>query len=122
LNQPIKLFASNLIGPEPSEASKHHEKYLKTIDARKRFVASKRWDVRSDGTHYIKQKGIHVEVNECDGRFGIAMNQIAGKQRFESLLDAKIKVLDLIESRDVQLFLERRRQNFDLHRSRDTRR
>lgn len=103
---------------QTSEASEHHEKYLKTIDARKRFVVSKRWKVRADGTHQIKQKGIHVEVREHEDGFGIAMNHIAGKQRFESLLDAKIKVFDLIRSGEAQEFLERRRHKFDLDRVR----
>lgn len=91
------------------EASEHHEKYIKVIDARKRFVASKRWEVRADGAYYIKQKGIHVEIRQYDNEFGISMNLIAGKQRFESLLDAKIKAFDSIRSGEAQEFLERRR-------------
>lgn len=103
---------------QTSEASDHHEKYVKTIDARKRFVASKRWKFRADGSHYIKQQGIYVEVREHHDGFGIAMNHIAGKQRFESLLDAKIKVFDSIRSVEAQKFLERRRHEPDLDRIR----
>ncbi|WPZ04554.1 hypothetical protein T8S45_03165 [Blastomonas marina] len=100
------------------EASEHHEKYIRMIDARKRFVASKRWKVSADGTHYITQKGVHVEVREHDDGFGIAMNYIPGKQRFESLLDARIKVFDSIRSGEVHEFLKRRRHKLDLDRIR----
>lgn len=103
---------------QTSEASEHHEKYMKVIDARKRFVASKRWKVRSDETHYIKQSGIRVEVREGDDGFNISMNGIAGKQRFDNLLDAKIKVFNSIRSGEPQEFLERRRHKYDLDRVR----
>ena len=102
---------------QSSEASEHHEMYIKTIDARKRFVTSTRWKVRFDGTHYIKLKGIHVEVREHEDEFSIAMNNIAGKQRFESLLDAKIKVFDSIRSGEAHEFL-RQRHKLDIDRVR----
>lgn len=103
---------------QTSEASEHHKEYIKTIDARKRFVASKRWKVQVDGTHQIKQKGIRIEIQKFDDGFGITMDQIAGKQRFASLLDAKIKVFDSIRSGEAQEFLERRRHKSDLGRVR----
>ena len=46
------------------------------------------------------------------------MNHIAGKQRFETLLDAKIKVFDSIRTGEAQEFLERRRHKPDLDRIR----
>jgi uncharacterized protein YciI len=103
---------------QTSEASEHHEKYIKAIDAKKRFVASKRWKVLSDGTQYIKQSGIAVEIREYDDGFGIKMDCIDGKQRFKNLLDAKIRTFDAIRSGEAQKYLERRRMKFDLDRVR----
>lgn len=104
---------------QTSEASEHHERYIKTVEARKRFVASKRWKVRTDGKHHIRQKGIHVEVSEYRDGFGISMNHIAGKLRFGSLLDAKIKVFDSIRTGKAEKFLERRRHKLAVDRVRN---
>lgn len=102
---------------QTSEASEHHDKYIKMIDARKRFVRSKRWKQTPDGTHAIIQKGIFVEVWKQSDGFGISMNHHQGKQRFENLLDAKIKVFDSIHSGEAQSYLGRRSGKFAAPRS-----
>ncbi|WP_239807411.1 hypothetical protein [Croceicoccus hydrothermalis] len=98
---------------QTNDASKHHEIYLKSIDAKKRFVGSKRWKIRPDGTHVINQKGILVEVRETTDGFGIAMNNVLGKQRFDSIIDAKIKIFELIRSGKAQSYLASRRHRYD---------
>lgn len=103
---------------QTSEASEHHDKYVKMIDARKRFVASKRWHIRSDGTLTIKQKGIRVEVREGAEGFMISMNGIEGKQRFDNLLEAKMKVFDAIRSGEALEYLKRRKETLEMQRVR----
>jgi hypothetical protein len=103
---------------QTNEASEHHTEYLKAIDARKRFVTSKRWKVLTDGTHLVRQKGICVEIKEYEDGLGITMDNIAGKQRFDNLLDAKIRVFDAIHSGEAQKFLGPRRKESDLGRIR----
>lgn len=92
-----------------TEASDYHEEYSRTVDARKRFVASKRWKVQADGSHQIKHKNIRVEIREYNGSFGILMNDIPGKKRFSTLFEAKIAVFDAIHSGAAQAFLGKRR-------------
>jgi len=39
-----------------TEAAEYHDRYMKTVDMRKRFVVSKRWKVLSNDDLYIKTK------------------------------------------------------------------
>jgi hypothetical protein len=90
-----------------STASEHHAKYVKERDRRARFVNSKRWNSQPDGWH-IKRKGISFAITPEQNRFRIALNDISGRADYETLMDAKLKVLDLLDSGEAHEFLKRR--------------
>ena len=92
------------------EASKYHETYVKTREARGRFLSSKRWK-EDNGDWKIKEKGISVCLKLTDGQYRIHMDGIEGKQDFGSLVDAKLKAFDAIRSGEAKSFLDKRRQS-----------
>ena len=92
------------------DASDHHAMHLRTTEALKRFVSSKRWNERAKGGISINQKGIAVSVFETDGIVRISMNGIVGKSKFESILDAKMKAFSTINSGEAHAFLKRRHE------------
>lgn len=94
---------------QTSEASDYHEEYIRLINARKRFVGSKRWKISQDGSQFIYQDGIRVEVREGNDGFFISMNGTSGKKRFETLVEAKIIIFDLFQSGEAQKFVTSRR-------------
>jgi hypothetical protein len=93
-----------------TEASQHHQRHLKTVDKRKRFINSKRWKTLPNGTVCIRQKGIEVLIQRVEDRHVVQMDDAIGKATFDTPLDAKIKVFDLIESGEASAYLARRRQ------------
>lgn len=103
---------------QTTEASEHHEEYLKMINARKRFVSSKRWKEAEDGSLRITQKKIWVRIEKGAEGFSIRMNGIRGKQRFEALLDAKMQVFDSIYSGEAQRYLESKGETIEMQRVR----
>lgn len=95
---------------ETTDASEYHDRYVKRIDMRKRFVGSKRWRTLSNGDQQIRQKGIDVVIRPAGQRCLIHLNSIEGKTEYETVLDAKIKVFDFITSGEAQAYLARRRR------------
>lgn len=89
-------------------ASEHHRKHIKVRDRRARFLSSTRWKERS-GEWRITQKGIAVCISACNDKFIVSMNGARGKIEYASIFDAKLKVLDVIDSGKAPEFLERRR-------------
>lgn len=92
-----------------SEASTYHDAYLKRVDARKRFVGSKRWKTLANGDFRIRQQKIDVVIKKSASEFLIFMDQAEGKGRYGSLLEAKIRAFDTINSGEAREFLDRRR-------------
>ena len=93
-----------------ADAGEYHDRYLKQIDMRKRFVSSKRWKASPDGDLCIRQKGINVSIKTAGNKFVIQMDDATGKVEYASVFDAKIKVFDLIASGDAAAYLARRRE------------
>ena len=90
-------------------ASEYHDRFVKAREARGRFISSKRWKlIGADWA--IKQKGISVRVSPMGGKFRVSMDGAMGKAQFEALIDAKLKVFDLIESGEAGQYLALRRQ------------
>ncbi|RNJ63176.1 MAG: hypothetical protein EDM03_01740 [Porphyrobacter sp. IPPAS B-1204] len=99
-------------------ASEYHAKYIKLVEARKRFVSSKRWTSDGHGSLSIMQKGIVVRIAQMDDGFAITMNGKTGKLRFGSVLDAKIRVFNVIASGEAGQFLQRNGLNLQQLRTR----
>lgn len=93
-----------------AEASEHHARHLKTVDMRKRFVNSKRWQYLESGAIKITRKGITVLIHSDGDKFIIQLNDVIGREKHDSLLDAKIKAFEVIESGEASEFLNRRRE------------
>jgi hypothetical protein len=75
-------------------------------ERRKRFVSSCRWYRNGPEHLFIRQRGINVGVVPDGPRFKLTMNGRVGKLQFESVLDAKMKAFDSIESGAVQAFFK----------------
>lgn len=91
-----------------SEASTYQDAYLKKVEARKRFVGSKRWETLANGDFHIRQQKIDVVIRSDGNEFVIFMDQAEGKRRYDSILEAKIRVFDTINSGEAKEFLDRR--------------
>lgn len=95
---------------QSTTASEHHARHTKTIDMKKRFVGSKRWKSDAFGNLCIRQKGIDVKIEKINDSSLISMNNIAGRERFPTALDAKIKVFETIDSGQVIEYFARMRE------------
>lgn len=93
-----------------AQASEHHDRYIKNIDMRKRFVTSKRWKSLPNGAVQIRQKGIGIVIHPVGNQVVIQMDDAMGKLKYDTNLDAKIRVFDLINSGDAAAYLARRRE------------
>lgn len=81
----------------------------KVREARGRFLSSKRW--KEDlGKWTIKQKGIAVRISPSNGKFCISMDDALSKVEYETLMDAKLKVYDVIDSGEAAAYLKKRRK------------
>ena len=91
-----------------TEASEYHDKYVKAREAKGRFLASKRWQWH--GLEWlIKRQGIAISIASSNGKFRITMNGAKGKTDYATLVDAKLKAFDLIESGEAAKYLAKRR-------------
>ena len=77
------------------------------IDRRKRFVSSPRWKKDNCGSIHIAHKDVRVCVEQNGGAYRLQMNGIIGKHRFDSVLEAKIKAFDFIESGEAAKFFSK---------------
>jgi|GEM_PF-3072375 len=90
------------------EASEHLDGYKKRADKVKRFVSSPRWKLRGPGELKIKQDGIYVVIRPNGEGFKVSMEGVTGKADFPTLLDAKMRVFEIIESGEAAQFLAKR--------------
>ena len=95
---------------ETTAASEHHARYTKSVDMRKRFVKSKRWKIDHFGNHCIRQKRIDVRIVKLGDQYAILMNDMTGRERFASILDAKIKAFDSIDTGKAIEYFSRLRE------------
>lgn len=90
------------------EATEYMDELRLAKERRKRFVSSSRWQNSSEGHLSIRQKGIAVTVVIHDTHhFRLTMDGRLGNTVYESILDAKMKAFDSIESGSVRSYLER---------------
>lgn len=90
-------------------ASEHHQRYMRIVDMRKRFISSKRWEMLSSGAERICQKGIEILIHPIGDFFVIQMDDTMGRNQYDTIIEAKIKVFDSINSGDAVDYLARRR-------------
>lgn len=92
-----------------TDASEHHDIMLKDRGKLKRFVSSPSWKTLPSGEQSIIRGGIAVRIGEADGKFYIGLGPANGKAPHDSLIDAKIKALELIDTGQAAAYLEKRR-------------
>jgi hypothetical protein len=86
------------------------------VRRRTRFVFSRRWDVGKSGSPSITQKGVALSIVPDGPNYKLRMNGTLGKLRFGSVLEAKIKAFDLIDSGVAPAYLQKRRLRSDHYR------
>ncbi len=92
-----------------TDASEHHDMMLKDRGKLKRFVSSPNWKTLQSGEQSIVRAGIAVRISEADGKFYIGLGPARGKASHDSLIDAKIKALELIDTGEAADYLQKRR-------------
>jgi len=76
----------------------------------KRFVSSPRWLVRPGNVHHIIQKRLTLEVVPKNGSYFLRIEWRPGKVTFPTVLDAKAKAFELIESGAIDAYLRKLRE------------
>ena len=90
-----------------SVASEHHDRYVKERDRRARFLNSKRWKWENK-VWRINTRGMSFGIiAECD-RFRISLDDITGRSEYPTIVDAKLKVLEMLDTGEAAEFLQRR--------------
>ena len=99
-------------------ATEHLAAARKLTDRRKRFVSSSRWSTDKSGSPCIVQKHVLVRVVSNGPKYRLQMNGTMGKLQFDSVLEAKIKAFDLIDSGAAGAYLHKaKRRAMDYHHS-----
>lgn len=90
-----------------SEASQHHSEQIRRENKLKRFLSSSRWKAAPDGTIYIRRSNIDFSIAAVGEKFRIFLDLEGGVKDYESLMDAKIKIFELIETGEGVNFLNK---------------
>jgi hypothetical protein len=88
-------------------ASNLMESNIKYVGRRRRFLTSVRW-TETDGIHEIKQGNFLVKVIEKETKFYLNIHNHQSKTAYESLVDAKTKVFDVIESGELVQYFKKK--------------
>jgi hypothetical protein len=94
---------------ESANASEHLDAYKKRAERVKRFVSSPRWKVATSGQQAIKQAGITVAIVKAGDAFKIILDETKGKAEYATIIDAKMRVFEFIDSGGAAKFVEARR-------------
>jgi hypothetical protein len=86
---------------------------MKHIERRARFVSSSRWQTDKSGSPYIMQKHVLLRVVPHGAKYRLQMNGTTGKLEFDSVLEAKSKAFDLIDSGKAGAYLQKKRRAID---------
>lgn len=98
-----KLTATN-------EASKCHTNYINYINRRKRFIESRNWKQNSTGLYTIVRAGVTAFVLPDRNKFRIGFDEFEGKIHHETLVEAKTRIFDLIESGEAAAYIAKRKK------------
>jgi len=93
-----------------ADASEYHDMMLKNRGKLKRFVSSPNWKTLPSGEQCIVRGGVAVRIAETEGKFFIGLGPAQGKSPHGTLIDAKIKALELIDSGEATIYLESRQR------------
>lgn len=88
-------------------ASRFVDSQRRYSDKLKRFISSKKWILLSNGISQIYRKKIFLEIVPIQDYFKIKINGKLGKLQFPSEFEAKVQAFRLIESGEVDRYLNR---------------
>jgi hypothetical protein len=95
---------------ESTIGSEFHLEYLNYISRRKKFIDSPKWKISIAGIKTIKRASIAIKIEPVEeGKFRIHLNNVKGKAKYESVLDAQISVFAFIESGAAKKYLTEKR-------------
>lgn len=97
---------------ETTEASEHLDAHKKQADRAKRFVSSPRWESTRSGGLAIKQAEIVVAIVKSGEAFKLVIDGTKGKSEYRTILDAKMKAFELIESGEAAKFAAAQKAKF----------
>lgn len=83
--------------------------YRRLLGRRRRFVASSRWTNDGD-RHAIKHGGLKVAIVPQASGFRLVLDDVLGKNEYESVQHAKEFAFDLIESGQAAEYMEQRKR------------
>lgn len=92
-----------------NEASEYHDARIKKREQRARFIDSRRWKWHDD-VWWITQQKIEVCITSRAEKFHITMDGVGGNQEYDSLIDAKLKALDFINTGNAHYLLAQYRE------------
>ena len=72
-------------------------------------MASPRWEQLRSGELAIEQHGIWLRLAHHGAGYRVLMDAAVGKTEYPTILDAKMKAFELIETGTAAAYLERRR-------------
>lgn len=91
-----------------TDSSEFHDRRISQCEKRKRFVDSPRWKPDGNDALAITRAGIEVRISSDDGTFQLTIDGIRGRASYPTILDAKMKAFEFIESGDAAAFLATR--------------
>ncbi|MGK6355051.1 hypothetical protein ACMGDH_07465 [Sphingomonas sp. DT-207] len=98
-----------------TEASEYQTRYIKLVDMRKRFVDSQKWKQTPSGLLTIKRARIVAFIFQNGSKFRVGFDDVEGKIDYDSLLDAKLQIFELIESGKAAAYLADRKRKRSEH-------
>lgn len=93
---------------ETTDASDYMDSVRRLSTRRNRFLRSPRWKPFGSASVRLSQKGANLVVEPSDETFRLCVNGTRGKQRFDSMDEAKAKAFDLFEDGRMEAFLKKR--------------
>ena len=92
-----------------TDAREFHGRSEKLSQKLKRFVSSPRWEQLRSGELAIEQGGIWLRITPHGLGYRVLMDAAVGKAEYPTVLDAKMKAFEVIESGAAAAYLDRRR-------------
>jgi hypothetical protein len=98
-------------------ATEHMAAERKLIGRRVRFVFSSRWYTNKLGSPCIMQKHVLICVVRDGEKYRLRLDGTTGKLQFNSVLEAKIKAFDVVESGTAGAYLHRAKRRAMMSRA-----
>ncbi|ASG24038.1 HNH endonuclease [Nitrospirillum viridazoti] len=92
-----------------TDAGEHHANLIKEREKKRRFVDSPKWKVTVAGDMAMIRDRILVQISPYEGHYRLKIGNVQGVMKYPTVLDAKIRAFEFIESGDAAKFIAERR-------------